>query len=343
MVLCMFVAAFNIGALAQTDTPKSDELPPFQSLLSSLEAELDSLKTSEAKFDELYQGHLTKLELEARKTGDLDLVLLVQDELKTFKEDKKRNYEALPELQKLRKVYESGLTETRARTQEKRNQLLGAYHEKLESLKRSRTKAGEIEAALSIDKEQKRVLGLIAASVENSAGGRGPEVPGSWTWKTLEDITLKGQPVIQPKEDGWWRLEKGAGINTFVMTSMPFSPPFAFSVTLIPETEAEVRFGSAKGFLVNFNGGGGNEALVLWAPNSPAEVFDGKGELKKGEAHDIEIRILEDRMEVRVDKRVRGKIKGDFSNYSEHIGLSPFRECPIRVRDMKVVPLEEDE
>lgn len=326
--------------------------PPYADLLEIVNTRLEEIEGPEARFKEEYLNRLKKLQTATQQTGNLEHTLLVQEEIKSFQDsDKERDYAVVPELLKLRGIYDAQILKLHETEVKSRQTLYGSYFEKLEERKKRYTQSGNLDGAQLIAIEQDRVSELMNAELEawKKLGGRGSalgeeeeEIKGLWEWKTMEDLFISGGPVIQQKPDGAWRIEKGNGTNTMILTKTPLTPPFVVSLELTPETDSNVRFCHQGGFLVQMNIGGEGGDMVISAPNRPSITVKGKGKLDEGKAHNIEFRIEEDRIEVRVDRRVRAREYIEFTGFNARVGFSAFRECPITIRNFKAYPMTKD-
>ena len=105
------------------------------------------IRTLEARYVE----ELKKLAARIQQSGDLDGALLARDEIENFAVEKERDFAGLPELARLREVYEENLARFEAEVLEKQADVARQAMQQLEALRISLTKAGELEQAQRAD------------------------------------------------------------------------------------------------------------------------------------------------------------------------------------------------
>ena len=88
------------------------------------------------------------------------------------------------------------------------------------------------------------------------------------------------------------------------------------------------------------NVGGEGDDMVISAPNHPSITV--KWKLDERKAPNIGFRIEEDRIEVRVDRRVRAREYTEFTGFNARFGFGAFRKYPITTRNFKAYLLTED-
>ena len=130
----MLIGLLSGISLTQDSTPS-----PFANLQKILDDEIKATQKPEAEFEAMYLKHLGNLENETRVAGDLEKLLKVKEEIKDFRDSKKRDYSDYPKLQKLRGIYESKIAEIRVKVFKEQRKMLESYLEKLAVLKKEKT------------------------------------------------------------------------------------------------------------------------------------------------------------------------------------------------------------
>ena len=154
-------------AAAQEKVPAG--VSKLDALRLKLDVELEKLATPRPTLELHYQKQLTALEEKFIKAGDLESVVLVQEESKRPGATKA---DRLPELQRLQQIYLAERDRRAAAVEAKRVSIYKRYGRAVRALTVSLTKAGDIKGALASDAEAARVAGLI------KEGGRAPAKSG---------------------------------------------------------------------------------------------------------------------------------------------------------------------
>lgn len=166
---------------------KALHIPQSLSLLKlDLEKILAAAQTPIEQLNLQYRGYLEQQEAEAKRAGNLEKVLVLREELKQFAGQGKVDYQAFPELEKKRRVYEEQLSQRRDIALEALKPELAGYQHTLQQLEVDLTKSGDLEEAIKVRGERERIdklagdetalLGLAAFSKkpgESPAGKTG--------------------------------------------------------------------------------------------------------------------------------------------------------------------------
>ncbi len=326
------------------------EVDSLEELQGILEQELEGDRKEASEFEATYQKYLRDLREESKKAGQLDQVLMVDKELETFQDDRARDYSEFPELNRLRTIFEARLPEAMSNVMVKRNQTMRFYLSRLADMKRSFTQKGELDAAMKVAEEEKRIEMLIKAELLRKKPVKIPTEGPFWTFKSLDDegYFKVGGIVIEPEGKGW-RLEKGQGLNTMLGAHQEIYPPFRIVARLSPLTDGEVRFGYCGRFIARFNMGD-SDTLQLAHPGGTKVELRDQGALQPGEASDLEMRVYPGSVEAYVNGELRGTLEADYANVEKgnvgelyrKVAISPFRDCPVLLESFEIWPLEED-
>lgn len=177
--------------------------------LAALRAQFEELKpdvtAAQRRLDERYLGEMIALEKKAQDAGNLDLVVAAKKEAEEFKNRKGPAPESkFAELGRLRKVYADESARILREEMEGVTTLVKGYRTKLLELQRELTQAGEIDAALKVQEEVKRLdreepLAVAEATAPDPA---------------LPDTIRGARPGLVVKE--YRRLESQKGDGGFV-------------------------------------------------------------------------------------------------------------------------------
>ena len=125
------------------------------------------------ELNKLYGTQLGKLEEEVKKEGDLDKLVAVQTELKSFANSGPRNVESFPRLTKLQEIYRTELGKRKEAASKQLATLLKSYLTRLGELEKHHTQNNRVEEALKVREEAERTKLAIeqtsAAAPKDSA------------------------------------------------------------------------------------------------------------------------------------------------------------------------------
>ncbi|MFK5922639.1 MAG: hypothetical protein QM496_10700 [Verrucomicrobiota bacterium] len=118
---------------------------------------LSDARSSLEKLDDQYRKYLQGLEDEARRSGNLERVLVLREELKQFTEHGEVDYKTFSDLKGKRQVYEDQLVKRRNKEAVLLKSKLSAYQKSISELEVSLTKKGDLEQAIKVREERARI------------------------------------------------------------------------------------------------------------------------------------------------------------------------------------------
>ena len=120
---------------------------------TSLELAAEPLK----ELGNSYVAQLEKLKQAAQKKGDLELVLVIDAEIKTYADEGERDFSKNRELAELRRIYELNHQRRSGSVEASQKNVLHQAVEKFAALSRSLTQVGDLEAAVRSEKMRKEI------------------------------------------------------------------------------------------------------------------------------------------------------------------------------------------
>ncbi|MEX2577754.1 MAG: hypothetical protein WD342_01745 [Verrucomicrobiales bacterium] len=114
-----------------------------------------------------YIEELGKLRAAAQKKGDLDITLLIQDEVENYEKEKERDFGRSPELLRLREIYEESSAPLKNSIKRRQTDIMRRALGKLEEMKRSLTKAGDLDAALRAEELRRKIAEQMEESIRS--------------------------------------------------------------------------------------------------------------------------------------------------------------------------------
>ncbi len=137
------------------------EANTLEALRAIFETEYDAGNAPMVEFETTYLTHLENLHKEMMKKGELDLLLLVEQEKESFRTVESPNYDDFPQLKKLREIYEATLPKIHALVAEGQSKTMGLYINRLDEWTRYYTQQGQLDVAKGFSEEEKRILAII--------------------------------------------------------------------------------------------------------------------------------------------------------------------------------------
>ena len=339
-ILGSLIFAFGIAVGGGLPMPVSgQEVDPLDQLLADCEKAVSAESGSVAKFEANYVKRLTALQQDFELKGDLNKVLKVKAEIEGYSKDLKRDYADIPQLARIRKIYDDNITLIRAKAAKRRAAITVEYANKFNQQKVSLTKSGELDAALKADTFRKRLLQQFDKDKTIATTGT---VPSSalWSLKTARDIVAKrGCQVFQ--SDGNWLLSEPPGTPegkgwSFIQTNKKFRPPFRIASRAATDS-IEIRFYLDDRHLAIFGWAVNPTNLNIHDPVSGKQAarLSGKGELEKDHFHDF----AKDSMKIYLDGELRGERAGDFSELEAAVGIGQSGGSKVTVEKFEIQPL----
>lgn len=166
------VARIPLGDLSES-AREALQIPQSLGLLKlDLEKILAGVKTPVEQLDLQYRDYLEQQEAEAKRTGNLEKVLVLREELKQFAGQGEVDYKAFPELEKKRRVYGEQLSKRRDIAVAMLKPKLAGHQKAIQQFEMELTKSGNLEEAVKAREERERIgelagdetalLGLLA-------------------------------------------------------------------------------------------------------------------------------------------------------------------------------------
>lgn len=173
-LIAILIACFPFRLAAQ-------EVEKAGTSLSSLRLELDVQKRKLAlpfeELNQLYRSQLEKLEEAVQREGNLDRLVAVQKELKTFSSEGTGEAKDFPQLKKLQDIYRDESAKRKEAATKQQKPLIEDYLKKLNALETQLTKEGQVKDALEVRKEKETAaesIAKLAIAGEVSDGGISP-------------------------------------------------------------------------------------------------------------------------------------------------------------------------
>ncbi len=154
----VLLASPIISASLSLNAP-ADEPERLKVMRAQFEELREDVFSAQEKFDERYLGELKKLEEKAKDDGKLELLLEIRKEADGFRQRKGRPSEPsiLPELARMQVIYAEQTARIDADIKSKLASLVAGYQKQLADLSIDLTKAGQIDSALAVREEMKRL------------------------------------------------------------------------------------------------------------------------------------------------------------------------------------------
>jgi len=319
------------------------EAGPLDDLKLGLNLKLQEVQAPVTAFQTRYEEELGKLETTLQSQGNFNGLIQVQKEIATFRDadpSEPITYEKNPGLQTLRNLYVTNLTKLKKETAPKEKAVYETYLSRLDELKAQFTQEGNVQDALKVDNEQKRVKTQLASGSFPLAT---PELEGNvlWQLRAMRDVEIMSGCEVEQKKGGIFILTSPNNGKTGVLSDKSFKPPFRI-VARVSTDSTNIRFHYGRGgALAIFNWEVQPHELRLHDPLTGAPMgFGGKGELTKNEMHDVDIRISTSRIEVYADGELRGARDGDFAKVDTPVGIGPCFGSVLTLERFAVLALE---
>ena len=220
------VTALHGATIRDSDSQEPNQQgPSLDSLRLELNVQRKKLYLPINDLNRLYESQLEKLQETVRRKGNLDKVLVLQEEGKSFAESGPKAVEDFPELTNLQQLYQRELTRRKKSREENLGLLLAAYLKHLTALEKSLTTANRLEEALSVRKESDHIRKDIARKPSKAGDpGDGGKLAGFGlgskadpvgdTAKNYNDFISVRVWEQEGSGDGWVALRKNGSVVT---------------------------------------------------------------------------------------------------------------------------------
>ena len=145
---------------------------------------MQAIELADQPLEELnsrYVEELEKLKLKIQKKGDLETALKIQDEIKKHKgAEFDTALKAVPELRRLREIYDSNRVRIKADVRQKQLAIMKDAAQKFSAFKTDLTKQGDLQRALKAEEYRQEMAALAARSATPSSVPRIAEVESEY-------------------------------------------------------------------------------------------------------------------------------------------------------------------
>lgn len=310
-------------------------------IANSHEAAIVSAEKPLVELERKYAEALEKLKASVQSGGNLEGVVLIQKEIENFGKEADRDFSSLPELERLRGIFEKSSLGMREEIARKQNVILGENIEKLAKLKAELTKAGEIEEALRADDLRKAFIDQRSKIANAESGSLLATEPVSLLWSLGSRADFELIKECEAKhEDDTWVLTSEVKAMSHLSTDKEFQPPFSAHFRATTD-QVEIRFFWDGSQIVIFNWSSNPQQLRFQNPvDGKATGVQEKGYLEPATMHDIEIRVTATKIEAFVDGELRGELVGDWGSLEGPFGIGPAFGSTVTVEKFEVHALE---
>ncbi|MEM7013365.1 MAG: hypothetical protein AAF585_17990 [Verrucomicrobiota bacterium] len=223
------LAILVLGAQGLVGEEPFKETESLVDLLPILESELKETQAPVTEFSATYEEHLKSLSDETQKEGELEKLLLIRKELDTYADGGLRDYSSFPKLSKLRSIYDTNYPKKAADVIDLRAGVYRLYLSRSEELKKIRTQEGDLEIAVKLAEEEKRIVDLVAKGAEEkdslgapTSAAAEPKEIVAWELKADNDYLIHGRAEMA-RSDGIYKLTGPE--HHRILTNRTFKPP----------------------------------------------------------------------------------------------------------------------
>lgn len=336
--LCVFGGLSASAVRAQQDDAVFRLDAAFTQALARVEAPLTELK---AKYAQSLDNWLRQ----AQTRGDLEGVLAARKEVESLSVPGPRQFDAWPELKRLREIYETTETRLREQTRAERQKLHETYLRELQAAVERLTKAGSLPQAQAVAARAKQVETLMVLDKAAAGGGAAAERTGSDDLKVLWEF--KSRASAEPVKECELKVSKAgmeltsrhvAGSN--YASRRTFKPPFRIQARVSTDS-SNIRFYFDRSMLAIFNWEVNPRELRVREPRTGIDTgFGGKGELTVKQMHDIEIDLIDDRIIIRANGAELVNYAARSEGKEGPIGIGPAYGSLVTVEKFRVLSLE---
>lgn len=272
-----------------------------------------------------YTEGLRTLQERKRADGDLEAVLAITREIESAASDEKRDFEKVPDLKRLREIYETNLARIGEQTGRETSRLRDAYRQRLLTETETLTRAGKIDEAL-----------LVKARIEvldRESGGPGDKEV-LWEWRSRSFV----EPVNDCKMEvsGNRYVLTGRGGNGWMKSRREFKPPFRLQVRAATDS-TNIRL-YYRSHLAILNWEMNPQELRMHHPGTGASTgIGGKGDVPLNIMSDIEVDVLLDKVILRVNGEDRGELITNNAGLEGPVGIGPAFGSVVTVESMRVL------
>ena len=151
---------------------------------------LQAIELANQPLEELsssYVKQLEKLKEKAVMEGDLEKVLMIQEEIKNHRSDKEeRDVNAVPELRRVREIYDENRLKRETGIREKQLGFMKAALQSFDESKLTLTREGDLPRALKAEQYREKLEKMIEHSIIPGDGPRHAEIGASYDFAPFE-------------------------------------------------------------------------------------------------------------------------------------------------------------
>lgn len=300
---------------------------PIEELETTYRAAITRAETPERDLLAKYIEGLRSLGERKRAEGDLEAVLTIHREIESAASDQKRDFEKIPDLKRLREIYESNLARIREQTVRETSRLRDAYRQRLSAETESLTRAGKIDEAL-----------LVKARIEtlDREGGGAGDKEVLWEWRSRSHVEAVNGCEMAANGDRY--VLTGRGGNGWMKSRREFKPPFRLQVRAATDS-TNIRL-YYRSHLAILNWEMNPQELRMHYPGTGASTgIGGKGNVPLNVMSDIEVDVLLDKVILRVNGETRGELIATNTGLEGPVGIGPAFGSIVTVEAMRVLRL----
>ncbi|MCB1089698.1 MAG: hypothetical protein KDM63_21840, partial [Verrucomicrobiae bacterium] len=260
----------------------------------------------------------------------------------TFKSPGERQLDALPELKRVREIYESASGKLKEQIAGERLRLFEAYRQGLQGHLERLTKAGNLEEAVNLSTEIKSLDKTIAdaQAARPPALGMGNDSKETILWEFKSRASVELDKGIELKTQGdAYQLSSSTGAGARITSKRSFKPPFRIAVRVATDS-TNIRFYYNNQVLSIFNWEMNPAELRIHEPSTGRNFgYRDKGFLERNEMHDIEIDVLEKKIVARADRKTLVEVDMRADGVEGPVGLGPAFGSILTMESLKVIDL----
>ncbi len=331
--------------LAQDLPPASSSTPTVEptkdsalgKLRQAFEAKLAEVRQPLTDLQKRYEAELTELEAQEKAAGNLDAVLQVQAERDTFRSaDSKEPPSSAPsQLLRMRETYHVRFTSLQRQVDPREERLYEIYTDQLEKLQAELTRQSKLDEAMLVKYELDQVDRLRKGD-DPMADIYAPRVGETMIWdlRTKRHYTTVGNVTVT-SERGQLKLFS-PGAKNYIRAMVDVSPPFRLAMRAGTDSH-NVRVMWGENVMIVFNWEKNlTELLTLHPITSQHTRHPGKGFIKDGVLHDIEILVTDTELTIRVDGEERGVSPMDLKGLNMPIGIGPYGGSTVTLETARI-------
>lgn len=300
---------------------------PLDELETTYRAAVARAEAPERDLLAKYVEGLRALQERKRAEGDLEAVLAITREIESAASDEKRDFEKVPDLKRLREIYDTNLARIGEQTGRETSRLRDAYRQRLLTETETLTRSGKIDEALLVKAR------IDALDREN--GGPGDKEV-LWEWRSRSFVEAVNDCRMEMSGDRYVLTSRGD--KSWMKSRREFKPPFRLQVRASTDT-TNIRL-YYRSHLAILNWEVNPQELRMHYPGTGASTgIGGKGNIPVNVLCDIEVDVLTDKVILRVNGETRGELIANNTGLEGPVGIGPAFGSVVTVESMRVLRL----